>query len=75
MKHLSDDQLALYHYRDGDDIEVAGWHLTSCAECRSRLAAIEEVLKLGKTELNEFNCLRASGGTVRMALKPNDFFL
>ncbi|PYX27169.1 MAG: hypothetical protein DMG77_19635 [Acidobacteria bacterium] len=46
MKHLSDDQLALYHYRDGDDIEVAGWHLTSCAECRSRLAAIEEVLKL-----------------------------
>src|SRR5438552_6352949 len=46
MKHLSDDQLALYHYRDGDDIEVAGWHLTSCAECQSRLAAIEEVLKL-----------------------------
>ena len=22
MKHLSDDQLALYHYRDGDDIEL-----------------------------------------------------
>ncbi len=46
MKHLSDDQLLLYHYHDGDDIEVAERHLTSCAECRSRLVDIEEVLKL-----------------------------
>jgi len=46
MKHLSDDQLLLDHYDDGDDIEVADRHLTSCAECRSRLAAIEEGLKL-----------------------------
>jgi hypothetical protein len=46
MRHLADDELLLYHYRDGDDIEMAERHFTSCAECRSRLAAIEEVLKL-----------------------------
>jgi hypothetical protein len=46
MRHLADDELLLYHYHDGDDIEVAERHLNSCAECRSRLAAIEEVLKL-----------------------------
>jgi hypothetical protein len=46
MRHLADDELVLYHYHDGDDIETAERHLTSCAECRSRLAAIEEVLKL-----------------------------
>ncbi len=45
MKHLSDDQLVLYHYHDGEDIDVAERHLSSCAECQSRLVAIEEVLK------------------------------
>ena len=46
MRHLDDDELLLYHYRDGDDIEMAERHLSSCGECRSRLAAIEEVLNL-----------------------------
>ena len=46
MRHLTDDELLLYHYRDRDDIEMAERHLSSCAECRSRLVAIEEVLKL-----------------------------
>ena len=46
MRHLADDQLVLYHYHDGDDLETAKRHLASCAECRSRLDAIEEVLKL-----------------------------
>jgi hypothetical protein len=46
MRHLADDELVLYHYHDGGDIETAKRHLASCAECRSRLAAIEEVLKL-----------------------------
>jgi hypothetical protein len=46
MRHLADDELLLYHYRDGDDIEIAERHLSACAECQSRLAAIEEVLKL-----------------------------
>jgi len=46
MRHLADDELLLYHYHDGDDIEMAEWHLSACAECQSRLAAIEEVLKL-----------------------------
>jgi len=46
MRHLADDELVLYHYSDGDDIKAAERHLASCAECRSRLDAIEEVLKL-----------------------------
>ena len=46
MRHLTDDELLLYHYRDRDDIEMAERHLSSCAECRSRLVAIEEVLQL-----------------------------
>jgi hypothetical protein len=46
MRHLADDELVLYHYHDGDDIETAERHLASCPECRSRLVAIEEVLQL-----------------------------
>ena len=46
MRHLADDELVLYHYHDGDDLETAKRHLASCVECRSRLDAIEEVLKL-----------------------------
>jgi hypothetical protein len=46
MRHLTDEKLLLYHYHDGDDIEMAARHLTACAECQSRLADIEEVLKL-----------------------------
>ena len=46
MRHLADDQLVLYYYHDGDDLETAKRHLASCEECRSRLAAIDEVLKL-----------------------------
>jgi hypothetical protein len=49
MRHLADDQLVLYHYHDGDDLETAKRHLASCAECQSRLDAIEEVLKLIQT--------------------------
>ena len=45
MRHLSDDELLLYHHHDGDDIEMAR-HLASCAECQSRLASIEAVLGL-----------------------------
>jgi hypothetical protein len=46
MKHLADDELILYHYGDGDDIKAPERHLASCGECRSRLDAIEQVLKL-----------------------------
>src|ERR1700682_735334 len=46
MRHLADDQLVLYHYHDGDDIETAKRHLASCAECQSRLDAIEEGVNL-----------------------------
>jgi len=46
MKHLADDELILYHYRDGEDTKTAERHLASCGECRSRLDAIEQVLKL-----------------------------
>jgi hypothetical protein len=45
MRHLADEQLILYHYHDGDDLETAKRHLASCAECQSRLDAIEDVLK------------------------------
>ncbi|HWZ83804.1 MAG TPA: hypothetical protein VNW47_14325 [Terriglobales bacterium] len=46
MRHLTDDELLLHHNHDGDDVEMADQHLTSCAECQARLIAIEEVLKL-----------------------------
>jgi hypothetical protein len=46
MRHLADDELVLYHYHDGAHIERVERHLSSCAECQSRLVAIEEVLKL-----------------------------
>jgi hypothetical protein len=46
MRHLADEELVLYHYHDGDDLETAKRHLASCAECQSRLDAVEEVLKL-----------------------------
>jgi hypothetical protein len=46
MRHLTDDELLLCHYQNGDGIEIAEQHLPSCAECQSRLSAIEEVLKL-----------------------------
>lgn len=46
MKHLTDEQLILYHYRDGEDVKQAEQHVASCAECQSRLDEIEDVLKL-----------------------------
>jgi len=46
MKHLADEALILFYYQDGDDLNTAEQHLSSCAECRSRLYAIEEVLNL-----------------------------
>jgi hypothetical protein len=38
--HLSDDDLVLHHYGERD----ASGHLGACAACRSRLAALQEVL-------------------------------
>ena len=49
MRHLADEQLILYHYHDGDDLDTARRHLASCTECQSRLDAIEEVLNLVAT--------------------------
>ena len=44
MKHLSEDQLILYHYGELDDSQKARHHLEDCAGCRAELAAIEQLL-------------------------------
>jgi hypothetical protein len=37
MKHLANEELILYYYRDGDGIKKIERHLSACQECRSRL--------------------------------------
>jgi hypothetical protein len=39
MSHLNDDELLLFAYGDADQHQA---HLASCAECRARLATLEE---------------------------------
>ena len=48
MRHLEEEDLILYHYRDGDGVREADEHLAACAECRSRLKELEADLELVK---------------------------
>jgi len=48
MKHLEEEDLILYHYRDGEAVAEAEKHLASCAECRARLQDLEADLELVK---------------------------
>jgi hypothetical protein len=44
MKHLSEDQLILFHYGELDNSQQARRHLDDCTSCRAELAAIEQLL-------------------------------
>ena len=78
MRHLADDELVLYHYHDGDDIETAERHLASCPECRSRLVAIEEVLHATPAHAHRgtvsHDCWRAvnSGSSARIRFQTSE---
>jgi len=43
MKHVTDEQLILHHYREGDDWQGVQGHLDSCSICRDRH---EELVRL-----------------------------
>jgi hypothetical protein len=46
MKHLEDEDLILYYYRDGDRVAEAARHLADCPDCRSRLESLSQDLAL-----------------------------
>jgi hypothetical protein len=48
MKHLEEEDLILYHYRDGEGLTEAEGHLAACGECRARLKELEGDLELVK---------------------------
>ena len=45
MTHLSDDELVLLFYREGDDLSRAESHLVSCPGCRDRFGALSSALQ------------------------------
>jgi hypothetical protein len=48
MRHLEEEDLILYHYRDGEGVREAEEHLAACAECRRRWKELESDLELVK---------------------------
>ncbi len=44
MKHLNEEQLILYYYRESENPEKTRRHLDECASCRAELEAIEQLL-------------------------------
>jgi hypothetical protein len=46
MQHLTEEQLVLHHYHDGDGAAEAEKHLASCAECRAQFETLRRVLEL-----------------------------
>lgn len=44
MKHLTEEQLILYHYREGKDLDVSTRHLMECASCRAAYGDLASVL-------------------------------
>lgn len=44
MKHLSEEQLVLYHYGEGPGGAAAEAHLAGCAPCRAQLESLRRVL-------------------------------
>lgn len=45
MTHLSDDELVLLFYREGDDVPRAEAHLAECPGCRGRFGALSSSLR------------------------------
>lgn len=46
MQHLTEEQLVLHHYHDGDVAAQAEQHLATCAECRAQYDTLRRVLTL-----------------------------
>ena len=44
MKHLSEEQLLLYHYGEAGDRRAVEDHLASCQACRADYQALQQVL-------------------------------
>ena len=44
VRHLSGDELVLYHYREGRDAEAVASHLESCETCRGVFDALQQTL-------------------------------
>jgi hypothetical protein len=44
MKHLSEDQLILFHYGESDTQDADKRHLDDCSSCRSELKALQRTL-------------------------------
>jgi hypothetical protein len=49
MQHLTEEQLVLHHYHDGDGAAEVEKHLASCAECRAQFETLRRVLALVDT--------------------------
>lgn len=46
MEHLTEEQLVMHHYHDGESAAAGEKHLASCAECRAEYSAVQRVLAL-----------------------------
>ena len=46
MQHLTEEQLVLHHYHDGDSAADVEQHLGACAECRAQSETLARVLSL-----------------------------
>ena len=44
MKHVSEEQLVLYHYGEAPDRSAVGEHLETCAICRANFQSLQRVL-------------------------------
>ena len=49
MQHLTEEQLVLHHYHDGDAAADVTQHLGACAECRAQSETLTRVLSLVDT--------------------------
>jgi hypothetical protein len=45
MTHLSDDELVLHFYGEGDDLRGARMHIEECEDCRRRFEQLSETLQ------------------------------
>ena len=46
MKHLSEEQLILHHYGEGEDPEAVRSHLASCKACRANYEGLQRLMKV-----------------------------
>src|SRR5258707_15366680 len=46
MQHVTEEQLVLHHYHDGDGAAEVEKHLASCDECRAQFHTLRRVLAL-----------------------------